>query len=145
MNEFEEINYCSNTIIDNESNQLIYQDLWKKKIMNQKEKGYRLVYIQNIMEVMLMINSTKDSYILLDILSNRLKNSYEVLIDYKEISKYYNISNSRGRKFITKMKSLDLLRGDRGKYIANPYLVIPYGMSDKEVTINQIKWSNNGE
>lgn len=128
---------------DAETNEMIAQDEFILRKKNMKAKGYRLVYMQELIETALLCKSIEQWYIIMDLLTNVVKLDFKLDIDYKELAKMYNISETSASRTIAIMKKNCIIKGNRGIYDVNPFLVIPKGAKDDIVTLKQIRWGND--
>lgn len=128
------------TRFDPKTNEMVTQDEFILRRKNMKAKGYNLVYMQELMETALLCKSIEQWYIVMDILTNVVKSDFRLKITYSEISKIYHISETSASRVIAFMKKACIIKGNRGDYEVNPFLVIPKGTSDSVVTAKQNKW-----
>lgn len=128
---------------DAETNEMIAQDEFILRKKNMKAKGYNLVYMQELIETALLCKSIEQWYIVMDILTNVVKQDFKLNITYKEIAKTYNVSETIANRIIGFMKKGCIIKGNRGIYDVNPFLVIPKGAKDDIVTLKQIRWGND--
>ena len=125
---------------DAETNEMIAQDEFILRKKNTKAKGYQLVYMQELMETALLCKSVEQWYIIMDLLTNVVKLDFKLNIDYKELAKMYNISETSASRTIAIMKKNCIIKGNRGSYDVNPFLVIPKGTKDDVVALKQARW-----
>lgn len=127
--------------VDTTTGHIIKQDEYRVVRKSQKESGYRLVYLTNLKEYMLNFSIT-EWYILLDILENKVTSSFTLNVTYKDIKEEYKVSRTLAQQFLTKLKTIDIIRGNRGSYIVNPFTVLPYRVSDNDVAEAQRLWGS---
>lgn len=136
-------NHVLNTTF-NDKGEMICQDKWQEVSIQNKAKGYRLIYIDDLMEIILRCSSVENVYMLLDILVKMTKKDYSFNYTATQLQKVYKeVSVKTLARLITFMKTNDIIRGSRGKYKVNPYLVIPKFASDEVVAKAQQDWDND--
>ncbi len=130
-------NHKLDTAYDNNGNR-IYSDKWKETIVTESKGGWRKYYMSglDIFEVCIsrlenqmarhLIESTRKGFIL--------------NITIKDLQNKFDISDKKAKTFIKKMRDIDYIRGSRGIYMTNPFMFIPYGMSDKDIAMAQNAW-----
>jgi hypothetical protein len=131
------------TKIDLPSKEIIAQDEFVHRKINQKAKGYRLVYFQNLMEVGLAFKTIDQWYIAMDILTNLVGPDFKLYLDYKQIMTIYNVSQKVATTVLTTLISKQVLQGARGEYGVNPYLIVPNKATDEMVAKAQARWNVN--
>lgn len=130
------------THVDPKTGEHIIQDEWvttKKQKLN-KEKGFNLVYIFYLKDVLLEFDSAKAIYCVLDILSEIVKTDFTLELTYKDIMKIYNYEEAQAKRIMAKLKKTGVIKGSRGIYDVNPFLVIPKNSNDSLVTKKQNSW-----
>lgn len=141
-----EENYTNHTLITTINpinNEIIKQDKYTKTSINQKAKGYSLVYLDNLREIFLYLKNVKEVYILLDLLEVETSKDYSLDISYKDLMRAYKMTRNASQEFITVLKKYGVIRGSRGKYRVNPYYVVPKGISDLIVAKYQRRWDSD--
>ena len=143
MNNSEIVNHKLVTYVDPETGLHVKQDTWqtKERKINNKFPGYNLVYVDRLKEVLLYFPSVKACFVVLDLLSNEVSKDFTFKVDYKFIAKLYQYSEVNASRIIKTMKEADIIRGTRGVYKVNPFLIIPKGVSDSLVTREQDEWT----
>lgn len=147
MKKSEIINHKLVTYVDPETGLHIKQDTWqtKERKVNNKFPGYNLVYVDRLKEVLLYFPSVKACFAVLDLLSNEVSKDFIFKVDYKFIAKLYQYSEVNASRIIKLMKEADIIRGSRGVYKVNPFLIIPRGVADSLVTREQDEWTGYRE
>lgn len=125
--------------IDPETGHIVKQDEFKVVKRNQKEKGYKLVYLSNLKEYLAYL-SVKEIYALLDILDTEVSTNFELQTTYKRLSDSFDMSEISAKRFLGKLKKNSIIRGNMGAYKVNPFIVIPYRTSDYIVAEAQREW-----
>lgn len=143
MNSSNVVNHRLVTYVDPETGLHVKQDTWqtKEKRINNKFPGYNLVYVDRLKEVLLYFPSVKACFVVLDLLSNEVSKDFTFKVDYKFIAQLYQYSEVNASRIIKTMKEADIIRGSRGVYKVNPFLIIPRGVSDSLVTREQDEWT----
>lgn len=143
MNSSNVVNHKLVTYVDPETGLHVKQDTWqtKERKVNNKFPGYNLVYVDRLKEVLLYFPSVKACFVVLDLLSNEVSKDFTFKVDYKFIAKLYQYSEVNASRIIKTMKEVDIIRGSRGVYKVNPFLIIPRGVSDSLVTREQDEWT----
>ena len=147
MNNSNVVNHKLVTYVDPETGLHVKQDTWqtKERKINHKFPGYNLVYVDRLKEYLLNFDSTKAVFVILDLLSNEVSKDFMLKVDYKFIMRLYQYGESSAKKIIKTMKDIDMIRGSRGVYKVNPFLIIPKGGSDSLVTREQDEWTGYKE
>lgn len=125
--------------VDKVSGNIIQQDNFTHIKIPKKAPGFRLVYQDNLREVLLHFNS-KCSYIVDDLLSEEVSIDYELNLDYRDLMRIYKISKTLASDILTKLKKMGMLKGTRGRYKVYPFLVIPKRCPDKNTALAQSRW-----
>ena len=143
MNSSNVVNHKLVTYVDPETGLHVKQDTWqtKERKINNKFPGYNLVYVDRLKEYLLSFDSTKAVFVVLDLLSNEVSKDFCLKVDYKFIMRLYQYGETSAKKIIKTMKDIDMIRGSRGVYKVNPFLVIPRGVADSLVTREQDEWT----
>ena len=143
MNNSEIVNHKLVTYVDPETGLHVKQDTWqtKERKINNKFPGYNLVYVDRLKEYLLNFDSTKAVFVVLDLLSNEVSRDFCLKVDYKFIMRLYQYGETSAKKIVKTMKEADIIRGSRGVYKVNPFLIIPKGVSDSLVTREQDEWT----
>ena len=143
MNSSNVVNHKLVTYVDPETGLHVKQDTWqtKERKINNKFPGYNLVYVDRLKEVLLYFPSVKACFVVLDLLSNEVSKDFTFKVDYKFIAKLYQYSEVNASRIIKTMKEADIIRGSRGVYKVNPFLIIPRGVADSLVTREQDEWT----
>nr|DAR34958.1 MAG TPA: Firmicute plasmid replication protein (RepL) [Caudoviricetes sp.] len=143
MNSSNVVNHKLVTYVDPETGLHVKQDTWqtKERKVNNKFPGYNLVYVDRLKEVLLYFPSVKACFAVLDLLSNEVSKDFTFKVDYKFIAQLYQYSEVNASRIIKLMKEADIIRGSRGVYKVNPFLIIPKGVSDSLVTREQDEWT----
>lgn len=147
MNNSKIVNHKLVTYVDPETGLHIKQDTWQTKEtkINNKFPGYNLVYVDRLKEYLLNFDSTKAVFVVLDLLSNEVSKDFYLKVDYKFIMRLYQYGETSAKKIVKIMKDTDMIRGSRGVYKVNPFLIIPRGVSDSLVTREQDEWTGYRE
>ena len=143
MNSSNVVNHRLVTYVDPETGLHIKQDTWqtKERKVNNKFPGYNLVYVDRLKEYLLSFDSTKAVFVILDLLSNEVSKDFYLKVDYRFIMRLYQYGETSAKKIIKTMKDIDMIRGSRGVYKVNPFLIIPRGVADSLVTREQDDWT----
>lgn len=131
------------THFDKDEKRIIMQDEFTKTKISQKEKGFSLVYIDTLKELIGVLDSAKEVFILIDLLTESMDKEYKLSLSYKDLMKSYKVSKYQATKIITTLKKYDVIRGSRGKYISNPFIIVPKGLDDIDVARFQYEWRTN--
>ena len=147
MNNSKIVNHKLVTYVDPETGLHIKQDTWQTKEtkINNKFPGYNLVYVDRLKEYLLNFDSTKAVFVVLDLLSNEVSKDFYLKVDYKFIMRLYQYGETSAKKIVKIMKDTDMIRGSRGVYKVNPFLIIPRGVADSLVTREQDEWTGYRE
>lgn len=143
MNSSNVVNHKLVTYVDPETGLHVKQDTWqtKERKINNKFPGYNLVYVDRLKEYLLSFDSTKAVFVVLDLLSNEVSKDFCLKVDYRFIMRLYQYGETSAKKVIKTMKDIDMIRGSRGVYKVNPFLIIPRGVADSLVTREQDDWT----
>lgn len=126
---------------DKENKVIVMQDEYVKTRVNLKEKGYNLVYLDNLRDLVSYLSTTKEVFAVIDLLKEEVNKNYTLEIDYKKCMKIYNMSKYQANHFLATLKKCDVIRGSRGKYLVNPYYIVPSNIDDSVVANMQVKWN----
>lgn len=126
--------------VDKISGNIIQQDEFIHKKIPQKARGFRLIYTDGL-ELLLNNFNSSETLIILDLFCKKLTKKYILRLTYKSLIKDYGINKTKATSIITRLKTLDFLRGNRGRYEANPYLVVPVKCPDRVTAIAQARWN----
>lgn len=143
MNNSNVVNHKLVTYVDPETGLHVKQDTWqtKERKVNNKFPGYNLVYVDRLKEYLLSFDSTKAVFVVLDLLSNEVSKDFCLKVDYRFIMRLYQYGETSAKKVIKTMKEINMIRGSRGVYKVNPFLIIPRGVADSLVTREQDEWT----
>lgn len=138
------INHKMISRFDRATGDLIVQDDFVETRKVKKMRGFRLAYLENVMDLCPYMPTPNACYIVIDIFT-RLPSryNYEVELNAEKLSKYYNTGLSTIRRIITKLKKLKLIvciDKSTSRYLLSPYFVIPKFMSDDLVAYFQDEW-----
>lgn len=147
MNSSNVVNHRLVTYVDPETGLHVKQDTWqtKERKINNKFPGYNLVYVDRLKEYLVSFDSTKAVFVVLDLLSNEVSKDFVLKVDYKFIMRLYQYGETSAKKIVKTMKDTGMIRGSRGVYKVNPFLIIPRGVSDSLVTREQDEWTGYRE
>ena len=137
--KFKEVSYNLVSSYDKKLGRIITQDRYTRRRISQKEKGYKLVYTDNLKQLFLAFTTPLECAITMDILSE-LTNSYRLDLNYTRLIEEYGLSKYQASKLISTLKKENVLKGGRGKYVVNPFYIVPSRMDDEEVTKSQARW-----
>ena len=77
---------------------------------------------------------------MLRLMIEKTKRGFVLQLSNSDIEKEFSISDKKVKTFIKKMKDANFIRGSRGVYITNPFMFIPHGMNDAEISTAQESW-----
>lgn len=134
-------NHVLRTYVDANTGEVIKQDEFVKIVGKRKLNGFRLVYLDNVLSLLTKFNTIREAYIGIDIISRvSMGNNYEVVFNINEVAKYYGVKSWVARRVLATLKNEGVLMGCRGKYMYNPFFIIPRYMSDDMVGAMQNRW-----
>lgn len=134
-------NHVLRTYVDPNTGEVIKQDEFVKIVGKRKLNGFRLVYLDNILSLLTKFNTIREAYIGIDIIGKvSMSNNYEVTFNIDELAKYYQVKPWVTKRVLATLKANDVLEGGRGKYMYNPFFIIPRYMSDDMVGAMQNRW-----